>query len=98
MELINLPLYCVSNWQSYLIVRANSPIEALHQTYQKSYRFIENSNVHHGTVVHAMCCEYKGYAETVLENLSSDIDRVLFLDAYTNTLRYQVIPRSPQTC
>lgn len=92
MTVPNLSLYCVSDWQTYQLILAKSPEEALFQIYKKHYNMIDNFLLNEETVVHAMCCEYKGYAETILERYTSDIDRVLFLDSYENTLRYQAIP------
>ncbi|MEL7385279.1 MAG: hypothetical protein AAGJ88_16980, partial [Pseudomonadota bacterium] len=60
------------------------------QQSHKQFQIIDDSEINDDTVVHAMCCEYKANVESALESLSRDIDRVLWLDAYPNTLRYQV--------
>ena len=88
-EQINL--YSVTDWQSYYLVEAASPRDALGRVYGiKHYTLIDNATLTEETVVHMMCCEYRWYAETILESLNHDIDRVLWLDANPDTLRYQI--------
>ncbi|UPQ89903.1 hypothetical protein [Vibrio sinaloensis] len=86
-----MSLFSVSDWRSYHLVRAISPQDALKQAFgDKLFQIIDNSELNDDTVVHAMCCEYKAEVESALESLYRDLDRVLWLDAYPNTLRYQV--------
>ncbi|MBU2897666.1 hypothetical protein [Vibrio hepatarius] len=82
-------LYCISNWFSYFLVEANSPLEAIAKEYSREYRYLDNESLSDDTVVSVMCCEYKGYVETCLEQLAFDADRVLWMDAYPETLRFQ---------
>ncbi|WP_081455037.1 hypothetical protein [Vibrio caribbeanicus] len=82
--------YCISNWHSYFLVEASSPLEAIASKYNGTYRYIGDEILSDDTVVSVMCCEYKGYVESCLESLTLDVDRVLWMDAYPETLRFQV--------
>ena len=82
-------IYCVTDWYSYFLVEAHSPLEAIAKKYSRNYRYIYNKLVSEDTVVSVMCCEYEGYVETCLERLAIDADRVLWMDAYPETLRFQ---------
>ncbi|NVD07897.1 hypothetical protein FCU94_13480 [Vibrio sp. JPW-9-11-11] len=86
----DLKLFSVTDWKSYYLVKANSADEAVKNTYSKTFTRIDNSTLTDETVVHAMCCEYQAGVETILESMTQNIDRVLWLDAYPDTLRYQV--------
>ena len=83
-------IYCVTDWFSYFLVEADSPLEAIAKKYSRHYRYIDNKLVSEDTVVSVMCCEYEGYAETCLEKLAFDADRVLWMDSYPGTLRFQL--------
>ena len=83
-------LYCISNWFSYFLVEADSPLEAIAKKYSRHYRNIDNKLVSEDTVVSVMCCEYKGYVKTCLKKLTFDADRILWMDAYPETLRFQL--------
>lgn len=86
-----MSLFSVSDWHTYHLVQASNPSDALMQVFgDKQFQIIDDSEINDDTVVHAMCCEYKANVESALESMSRDIDRVLWLDAYPNTLRYQV--------
>lgn len=82
--------YCISNWHSYFLVEASSPFEAIASKYNGTYRYIGDEILSDDTVVSVMCCEYKGYVESCLEALTLDVDRVLWMDAYPETWRFQV--------
>ena len=84
-----MPLYCVTNWRNCSLVNAKSAIEAIHSIYGRHYQLLDNQVITQDCVVHVMCCEYQGYVEAILEHMYSDIDRVLWLDMYQNTLRFQ---------
>ncbi|RSD30330.1 hypothetical protein [Vibrio pectenicida] len=84
-------LYCISDWLTYFLIRADSPQAALKEAYNRDYKLLDNKAVTEDTVVNAMCCEYKGYVETVLEGTQMDADRVLWLDSYAETLRFQLL-------
>jgi hypothetical protein len=87
-------LFCVSNWYDYALVRALSPQAAVHQRYSsKTFVLLDNLHVDEDTAVSAMCCEYSGFVEDCLEQCQHDMDRVLWLDMYPDTLRYQFSPR-----
>ena len=83
--------YCVSNWHTYFLVHANSPHAALKEAYKRDYKLLDNNALTEDTVVSAMCCEYKGYVETVLEATQMNADRVLWLDSYEETFRFQLL-------
>ncbi|EEX94058.1 hypothetical protein VIOR3934_08386 [Vibrio orientalis CIP 102891 = ATCC 33934] len=93
-----LSLYCVSNWYDYALVEAESPYAAVQARYGREYRPLKSDSVTQDCVVHAMCCEYRGYVETILERFRLDIDRVLWLDWYEDTLRFQLISKSEPNC
>lgn len=91
-------LYCVSNWHDYSLIEGASPHAAIEAQYGRQFRLLKSDNITFDSVVHAMCCEYRGYAETILERMNTDIDRVLWLDEYQDTLRFQLIPQSEISC
>ncbi|ARC92167.1 hypothetical protein B6A42_08720 [Vibrio coralliilyticus] len=84
-------IYCISDWYQYALIEATSPLAALRKHFGVDYVCLDNSKLTANTVVSAMCCEYKHYAETCLEALSCDVDRVLWMDQYEYTLRFQSI-------
>ena len=57
--------YCISNWHSYFLVEASSPLEAIASKYNGTYLYIGDEILSDDTVVSVMCCEYKGYVEFV---------------------------------
>ncbi|KOO14417.1 hypothetical protein AKJ18_13525 [Vibrio xuii] len=93
-----MTLYCVSDWSSYHLTEANSSLEALHKTYGRQYKLIDNALVTDRTIVNGMCCEYVGDIELLFENLTLDIDRVLLLDAYKHTERFEVLSKNCRNC
>ncbi|KOO14390.1 hypothetical protein AKJ18_13890 [Vibrio xuii] len=93
-----MTLYCVSDWRSYHLVQASSSLEALFRAYGKQYQPIDNSKLNEDTVVHGMCCEYVGDIELLFEILTLDIDRVLLLDAYSRTERFEILSKNCPNC
>lgn len=93
-----MTLYCVSDWHSYHLVQASCSLEALFRTYGKQYQPIDNSKLSDDTIVHGMCCEYVGDIELLFENLTLDIDRVLLLDAYSETERFEILSKNYRNC
>ncbi|MCC2524464.1 hypothetical protein [Vibrio coralliilyticus] len=86
-------LYCVSNWTYYALVTASSPLAALQSYFHTPYVLLDNDQLTDTSVVSAMCCEYKHQVETRLEALACDADRVLWMDQYPETLRFQSCTR-----
>ena len=84
-----MPLYCVTNWRDYSLITAKSPMAAIQSLYGRHYELLDNQTLTQDCVVHVMCCEYQGYVESILERMYRDIDRVLWLDMYQDTLRFQ---------
>ncbi|MEX0335911.1 hypothetical protein [Vibrio tubiashii] len=92
-----MPLYCVTNWRDYSLITAKSPMAAIQSLYGRHYQRLDNQTLTQDCVVHVMCCEYHGYVESNLERMHRDIDRVLWLDMYQNTLRFQSTCKSLPT-
>ncbi|MDK9759323.1 hypothetical protein KIV40_29305, partial [Vibrio sp. D173a] len=61
-------LYCVSDWQSYVLVVATDHNEAVVNTYRDRFRKISNAELTENTLTHAMCCKYEGRLGDLLEN------------------------------
>ncbi len=60
----NQPRFCVSDWNSYKIVRADDHFSAVHKCYKKRrFRLIGEDELDDNTVTHAMCCEYTEYMQ-----------------------------------
>ncbi len=89
---MSLELYCVSNWYDYHLISASSPVEAISLVYgvKNSYELIDNNVLSDSTVVALMCNKYFGFVEHTLENLPSDMDRVLWLDCHRDTIRFRL--------
>ncbi|UPR26719.1 hypothetical protein ITG08_05905 [Vibrio cyclitrophicus] len=84
--------FAVSNYYKYELVSATSEIEAVTK-FMGRYdlvRLNDEQLKHDSTVVLAMCVAYTNETEKLLELLSIDVDRVLFMDVYNGTSFYSI--------
>ncbi|NOH73413.1 hypothetical protein F0225_19055 [Vibrio pectenicida] len=74
---------------SYALVEAPSPIDVINHMCSGAYHCLDNRFVSDNTVVNVMCCEYTGYVEVCLGNMDMNVDRIIWMDEYPDTLRFQ---------
>lgn len=86
-------LFCVSDcWTQFRIVRATDAYSAVHKVHtRKTYKQIQPEMLTEQTVIHVMCCEYNGLNKEYLDRCTNDVDRVLLMDTFIDTLHYQII-------
>ncbi|CAK1770765.1 conserved hypothetical protein [Vibrio crassostreae] len=79
-------LFCVSNWNDYGLVYARDPLQALQKRYGRSdYYQVLHQDLTDFTIVNAICAEYTGKLESILEECTNDFDRVYLLNNSPNT-------------
>ena len=82
-----LRLYAVSDWRNYWLIQSTSPAKAVIDALGTPMNWIEHPD--ENDVINCMVLIYAGVHESILEAMSCDFDRVIYLNDCPDTYHFR---------